>query len=149
MEIQREEESMADENGTREGSKRESPSKRVGREHVPRIVRGDEQGRVMSRYMRRVIEQQVARFREKFGREPREHDPVFFDPEADEPRPSNENAVEEMIATAAHKAGIPEAQIYAMRKTGMIVVLGVNDHLFTEEDLVAWLAAVQEYDSVV
>jgi hypothetical protein len=34
-----------------------------------------------------IMEAQRQRFREKFGRDWREDDPVFFDPDASEPRP--------------------------------------------------------------
>ncbi|MFI2747265.1 hypothetical protein ACH5BA_13310 [Kitasatospora sp. NPDC018623] len=34
-----------------------------------------------------AVQRQLARFREKFGREPGPDDPLFFDPDADEPRP--------------------------------------------------------------
>jgi hypothetical protein len=36
---------------------------------------------------REVIEHQLAAFRRKFGREPGLTDPIFFDPDSDEPRP--------------------------------------------------------------
>lgn len=34
-----------------------------------------------------MMERQAGRFREKFGRDPRPEEPIFFDPDADEPRP--------------------------------------------------------------
>lgn len=34
-----------------------------------------------------LMERQARRFREKFGRDPGPKDPIFFDPDADEPRP--------------------------------------------------------------
>jgi hypothetical protein len=34
-----------------------------------------------------ILDLQLQAFRTKFGREPGPDDPVFFDPEADEPRP--------------------------------------------------------------
>jgi hypothetical protein len=41
------------------------------------------------------MEAQRKLFREKFGRDPGPHDPLFFDPDADEPRPMTR---EQMVA---------------------------------------------------
>lgn len=40
----------------------------------------------MTPELRAVVVRQRERFREKFGRDPGPHDPVFFDPDADEPK---------------------------------------------------------------
>lgn len=37
--------------------------------------------------MQEIVESQLQRFREKFGRDPGPNDPVFFDPDAAEPVP--------------------------------------------------------------
>lgn len=39
-------------------------------------------------------------FREKFGRDPGPEDPVFFDPEADEPRPLSQEKIDQMVSLA-------------------------------------------------
>ncbi|MCG8423111.1 MAG: hypothetical protein MJE77_34850 [Proteobacteria bacterium] len=94
-----------------------------------------------------VLEQQLVRFRDKFGREPRSDDPVFFDPDADEPRPLAQDQLADMMTPAGHEGEIRAAQVYAMEKTGLMILKGVNDHLFTAEDKAAWLAAIAEFKS--
>jgi hypothetical protein len=86
-------------------------------------------------------------FREKFGREMGPGDPLFFDENADTPRPMSEESCIRMYVDAAKAADIPPRLIYAMRKTGLIMGEG-NLHLFSEEQRRAWDAAVAEYDKL-
>lgn len=51
-----------------------------------------------------ALERQVARFKEKFGRDPLPHEPVFFDPDYDNPVPYTEEKLERIIKTAIEKA---------------------------------------------
>lgn len=48
----------------------------------------------MTPAMKAMMEAQRERFFLKFGREPGEHDPVFFDPDADTPQPMRRTAVD-------------------------------------------------------
>lgn len=141
---------MAKDKGSDRSTNENRRTAKSGRERAARVVHCDEHGRVLelSPHLQDVLERQLVRFREKFGREPGADDPVFFDPDADEPRAINENSLAGAITVAAYQAGVPEAQIYAMKKTGMMIVHGVNEHLFTQEDMAAWLAALQEFDSL-
>jgi hypothetical protein len=41
----------------------------------------------LDNYLREMMERQAERFRTKFGRDPGPEDPIFFNPDADEPRP--------------------------------------------------------------
>jgi hypothetical protein len=52
---------------------------------------------------RAVIEHQLAAFRKKFGREPGPTDPIFFDRDAEEPRPISQHKQDE------YERGIVEA----------------------------------------
>lgn len=67
-------------------------------------------------------------FRKKFGRDPGPGDPVFFDPDADEPRPLSEgasdNPFDPEVLEALRKTGAAPQFIYAYRKTGLIGVEG-------------------------
>jgi hypothetical protein len=61
-------------------------------------------------------------FREKFGREMQKHDPIFFDPDADEPRPIPvEEAWRAEILRAMKASGFAPQLVYAYEKTGFIV----------------------------
>lgn len=53
-----------------------------------------------------AVERQKELFIEKFGREPGPNDPIFFDPNADEPTPINPRDVEDSVVDAAERAGI-------------------------------------------
>lgn len=83
-------------------------------------------------------------FREKFGREAGPDDPVFFDPDASEPKLLDLEQVQNETIQAMVKAGIDPAIIYAHRRTGLIVSTE-NQHLISPEDLEEWYAAVAEY----
>ena len=58
-----------------------------------------------------ALEEQRESFREKFGREPGPEDPVFFDPDADEPRLLDPNKMKGAMLEAAHNAGLKTATI--------------------------------------
>jgi len=91
-----------------------------------------------------IIERQQQAFREKFGREPGPHDPLFFDPDADTPQPfSRERSLEESTQ-AMRMAGIRPEVIYAHRKTGLIVTADNRDKL-SKEAMAEWEAAIDEY----
>src|ERR1035441_2895272 len=69
----------------------------------------------------RAIQEQLRKFREKFGRHAGPEDPIFFDPDADTPQPVSKAGLDEMtgqILNAAGKVGVRPELIYAMKKTG-------------------------------
>ena len=72
----------------------------------------------MSPEVQRAMEGQFQRFREKFGKDPGPHDPVFFDPDANTPQELDWDRVDFDIVDAMVKAGIEPEKIYAYRKTG-------------------------------
>jgi hypothetical protein len=90
-----------------------------------------------------LLEHQREMFREKFGREPGPHDPIFFDENADEPRemPPLDPMVLESVAV---EAGIRPEIAFAMAKTGVFLVKD-NEHLYSDEDKEDFWAAVEEY----
>ncbi|PYT89412.1 MAG: hypothetical protein DMG36_22310 [Acidobacteria bacterium] len=87
---------------------------------------------------------QMERFRAKFGREPGPTDPVFFDPDADEPRPLNIDAAFDELAAIAGEVGVSPQLIYAMKKTGRIVTEN-NKQFLTPAELKEWNDAIEEY----
>jgi len=94
-----------------------------------------------------VIERQLAAFRKKFGREPALTDPIFFDPDSDEPRPISQQTQDEDergIVEAMATVGIDPALIYAFKKTGRIVT-ATNKRLLSEQEMAEWEDAIDEY----
>ena len=87
---------------------------------------------------------QMERFRAKFGREPGPTDPVFFDPDADEPRPLNIDAAFDELAAIAGEVGVSPQLIYAKKKTGRIVTEN-NKQFLTPAELKEWNDAIEEY----
>jgi hypothetical protein len=100
----------------------------------------------MSEPVRRALQEQRLAFIAKFGREPGPNDPVFFDPNADTPRPLDMDDTEAEVVAAMRKSGVDEAIIYAYQKTGMLMS-ETNRHAFPADAVKAWNAAIDEYDT--
>jgi hypothetical protein len=66
-----------------------------------------------------AIESQLAKFREKFGREPGPTDPIFFDPDCDDPTPLTEAKIQAEVLEAMRRAGTSPEYAYAYKKTGL------------------------------
>jgi hypothetical protein len=98
----------------------------------------------MSAEARKVMEQQLEKFRQKFGRDPGPEDPVFFDAGADMPHLVDQEKAEEALLMAMTAAGLDPELIYAIQRTGRFVT-EENSQLLSEEDLVEWQAAIEEY----
>jgi hypothetical protein len=91
-----------------------------------------------------LLQGQVRRFEEKFGRPPGPDDPLFFDPDADEPRPVPVLHVEQTTVDMLTAAGTSPAWIYAYRNTGGL--LPRPDGTFrTDRDRAEWNQAVDRY----
>jgi len=104
---------------------------------LPRYLR-------LSPEVQQAIERQLAAFREKFGRDPNDDDPILFDPDADDPVPLSDEKYERMMIEAMTEVGISQAMIFAFKRTGRIVT-ETNKHLLTAEELREWYDAVDEY----
>ena len=69
----------------------------------------------MSPELARLMQEQLAAFKEKFGREAGPEDPVFFDPDADTPQPISEEKLRRIVVHAAEEAGLePERVLTAL-----------------------------------
>lgn len=82
-------------------------------------------------------------FIEKFGREPRPEDPLFFEPDSDVPEAISDETLDRMMNEMFNDAGIDPAITYAYHKTGLLVSEENIDFL-SEEDLAEWNQAVEE-----
>lgn len=98
----------------------------------------------MTKQVSDILDEQMKRFRQKFGRDPRPEDPVLFDEDADEPRPISEDAIEEAIVAWMRLVNIDPAFIHAFQVTGRLVTQE-NMHLLTEEELHEWEDVVAAY----
>ena len=86
-------------------------------------------GRRKGTKSRAALNEQRQAFRQKFGRDPDPGDPIFFDPDADEPRPMDPAKLDATITEAMKDVGIPPAFIHAYRRTGMLI---------TEDNFTRW-----------
>ncbi|MEZ5130373.1 MAG: hypothetical protein R2763_01415 [Mycobacterium sp.] len=94
-----------------------------------------------------ALRDQRARFVAKFGREPGPEDPVFFDPNADEPTPLGADGKDEMweaMLATAEQAGVDPAHVHAARELGYLLT-EANRHLFSAMEVEAWREAVLRY----
>jgi hypothetical protein len=98
-------------------------------------------------YMLRLVLYQRQVYLAKFGRDPHFEDPVFFDPEADAPRPLTHGKFADMMVEAMERAGVEPGVIYAFRKTGLIVTDAILGEL-PYEDLRDWQQALQEFHTL-
>lgn len=101
----------------------------------------------MDERTREVLDAQRELFRVKFGREPGPGDPLFFDPNADEPRPMEAEGIAVEVAKAMEQAGIHPRLTHAYRRTGLLVSEENIDRLGPRERA-EWMAALEEYDDL-
>ncbi|MDG4860192.1 hypothetical protein P8605_18890 [Streptomyces sp. T-3] len=90
------------------------------------------------------LEGQMEAFREKFGREPGPDDPLFFDPDADEPTPLTKEYVDGMMLDMVDRAGemgIDPAFLHAWREVGYVVT-EENRSMFTTAEVLAFNRAL-------
>lgn len=93
---------------------------------------------------RNILEEQAAAFEKKFGRRPDPNDPVFFDPDADEPRALSADKMDKDIFAAMRAAGTPPEIMYAFKKTGMLLLDGLKP-TYPADAVAEWDAAIDEY----
>ena len=88
--------------------------------------------------MAEFLRVQRRRFVDRFGRESRSDEPIFFD------LPPLEH-VEHGMVQAMKAVGLDPAFIHAFEQTGLLVTED-NQHLIPDADLAAWDAAIREYE---
>ena len=103
--------------------------------------------RKISKRTREILLAQQQRFREKFGRDWGENDPVFFDPEASEPVPMSGVKIEATLLEAMRKANTPPQVVYAYKKTGLLFVEGVSLNWPADRKR-EWEEAIDEYFAI-
>jgi hypothetical protein len=103
--------------------------------------------RMIDARTREILEGQRQRFREKFGRDWQENDPVFFDPDASEPSPMSAVKMEADVIEAMRKAGTPPHIVYAYKKTGLLLMEEMREH-WPQDRVKEWEDAVEEYFAI-
>lgn len=93
-----------------------------------------------------AVEQARRAFRAKFGREYRAGDPLFFDPDADTPRPMDLEKFRRAVVVGMREAGVDPAHIYAFEQSGYFVTQE-NRGLIPDAGLREWDAAVERWRS--
>ena len=84
-------------------------------------------------------------FRKETGRDPGSDDPCGFDPDSYEPQPAAETRIKSLMGDIADSAGLAPDLAFAIRKTGLLVTQGNQDHL-DENQLTAWKEALAEFE---
>lgn len=99
------------------------------------------------RRMLDAVRYQQEAFRAKFGRDPGPDDPLFFDPDADEPvQLTREQALKGLseLAERAEEHGWPPAMIKAWQEVGYVVTRA-NMHTFSAAQVQAYEEAVRRH----
>ncbi|MGV0718190.1 hypothetical protein ABQE93_22575 [Mycolicibacterium sp. XJ662] len=129
------------------------------RQGDPRFVQQDrtETGRTLSwsreseagKQMHDALQGQLDAFTAKFGREPGPEDPIFFDPNSDEPvpmRPESEAQNWAALYRVAEEAGLDPAYIRAWEELGYVVT-EMNQRLFSAQEVEEYFEAVRRFDT--
>lgn len=101
----------------------------------------------MGEQMSEAFAAQTEVFRTKFGRDPGPDDPLFFDPDADEPVALSRQGFDQALSDIAERAaeiGVDPAMIHAWREVGYIVTQE-NRHTFSAEEVRAFTNAVARH----
>jgi hypothetical protein len=118
-------------------------SRRRKNRKTPRVTKAE-----VDRRTREILDGQRQRFREKFGRDWGDDDPVFFDPDADSPTPISAVKMEADVLDAMPKAGTPPQIMYAYKRTGgLILTEEMRDH-WPPDRVQEWDAAIDEYFAI-
>ena len=99
--------------------------------------------------LREDLARQLDAFRKKFGRAPAPSDPIFFDPEKDEPMPMSDDehcAMDGELIEAMVSIGRPEFG-YAYSRSGYLVSED-NLDLIPEKGLRDWDGAIREWSEM-
>ncbi|ANZ35875.1 hypothetical protein BBK82_07040 [Lentzea guizhouensis] len=121
----------------------------IQRERLPdggRVVRWDPES-VAGTRISGALHHQLEKFREKFGRQPGPEDPIFFDPDAEDPTPLSAGSLSrelDRLVENADEIGVPPALIKAFRDLGYLVT-EENRHLFSAAEIEAWRETVERY----
>ncbi|GAA0134943.1 DUF5677 domain-containing protein [Paenibacillus sp. YSY-4.3] len=106
----------------------------------------DSDGRIyrsvpMNEELKLLLEEQLQRFKDTFGRDPGPNDPVFFDQYYMHEPPEY---IDDVMLEIMDRANFDEAYKYAYKKTGRII-LSINKSLIPDIEIEEWMDALNEY----
>jgi hypothetical protein len=93
-------------------------------------------------FIDQMLHEQFTASRKKFGREPQDGDPVFFDPNADNPVPIPDQEIDDAFMFLLKDA--PPQIVYAYKKTGRVLLDDLR-HQYQPEAIAEFDAAIAEY----
>lgn len=70
--------------------------------------------------VKEIVREQITRFRERFGRDPRENEPIFFDPSFP-PEAGPQQIAEDRIEAIADSLGAPVELVGTLIRAGLVV----------------------------
>jgi hypothetical protein len=91
-----------------------------------------------------LAEEQKARFLARFKRDFTSRDPLFFDPDSDEPILIHREKLSPELLAAFEQASIQGAMLYAQAKVGFFLS-PMNYIVATDEDQELWEGALREF----
>ncbi len=91
-----------------------------------------------------ILQHQKIAFEKKFGRPPGPKDPVFFDPDTDQPTKLSIEKFDKDVFAAMQAAGVPQQIVYAYKKTGMLLT-EERMSTYPADQRAEWEAAIDEY----
>lgn len=94
-----------------------------------------------------ILREQVAAFEKKFRRRPEPRDPLFFDPDANEPRALSAEKIDKDVFAAMQAAGTPQHIVYAFKRTGLLLIDELRS-AYPADAIAEWDAAIDEYFSM-
>lgn len=98
-----------------------------------------------------AIAQARKRFRDKFGRDPKKNESLYFSKHSKKtPLPLTQEEIDEnkvAVSAALEEANVDPAFVYAYQKTGMILT-EENLHLWSEGEIQEWNSAIAEYQAI-
>ena len=96
--------------------------------------------------MTELVKSSKKLFKETFGREMEEGDPLIFDPDIkDKPTPINPDKMIKQMVEILKQAGMPPEYIYAYEQTKGLMRNPLNEHLLSEKDKQEWDDAIASY----
>jgi hypothetical protein len=98
------------------------------------------------REIKDAFAEQEAAFRAKFGRDMGPEDPVFFDPDADEPVPMTPEKISAQIREAAEDMPDAQSRAYMLAYADLgYIITEQNQHTFTAHEVEAFFDAVEQH----